>query len=216
MRVIVADDSAVIREGVVRILSADAVQVVAQARTADELLALVEELRPDLAVVDIRMPPSGVAGLQAAVRIRDEYAGRIGVLLLSQFLEPEYAMTLLARGSGGVGYLLKDRVADASELLDAARRVAAGGSAIDPAVVDEIVRGQANRQRLVELTPRERDVLALVAEGRSNRSVAGKLRLSVKTVESQVATVFSKLGLEQDPDDNRRVLAVLAYLEARL
>ncbi len=215
MRVIVADDSVVIREGVVRILSTEGVEVVAQARSADELLQQAEELRPDLAVVDIRMPPSGVAGLQAAVRIRDDYAGAIGVLVLSQFLEPQYAMTLLEKGSGGVGYLLKDRVADSRELLDAARRVAAGGSAIDPAVVDEIVRGQANRQRLASLSPREQDVLALVAEGRSNRSVAGRLRLSVKTVEGQVATVFSKLGLEQDPDDNRRVLAVLAFLEAR-
>ncbi len=215
MRVIVADDSVVIREGVVRILGTEGVEVVAQARSADELLQQVEELRPDLAVVDIRMPPSGVAGLQAAVRIRDDYAGAIGVLVLSQFLEPQYAMTLLEKGSGGVGYLLKDRVADSRELLDAARRVAAGGSAIDPAVVDEIVRGQANRQRLASLSPREQDVLALVAEGRSNRSVAGRLRLSVKTVEGQVATVFSKLGLEQDPDDNRRVLAVLAFLEAR-
>jgi DNA-binding NarL/FixJ family response regulator len=213
--VIVADDSAVIREGVVRILGTDGVDVVAQARSADELLALVAEHRPDLAVVDIRMPPSGVAGLQAAVRIRDDFAGSIGVLVLSQFLEPEYAITLLEHGLGGVGYLLKDRVADAGELLDAARRVAAGGSAIDPAVVDEIVRGRANRQRLAALTPREMDVLALVAEGRSNRSVAGRLRVSVKTVEGQVATVFSKLGLEQDPDDNRRVLAVLAFLEAR-
>jgi DNA-binding NarL/FixJ family response regulator len=124
-------------------------------------------------------------------------------------------MTLLERGSGGVGYLLKDRVADARELLDAAQRVASGGSALDPAVVEEIVRGQANRQRLADLTPRERDVLALVAEGRSNRSVAIRLRVSVKTVEAQVATVFSKLGLEPDPDDNRRVLAVLAFLEAR-
>ena len=216
MRVIVADDSAVIREGVVRILSTEEIEVVAQARTADELLDLVEEFRPDLAVVDIRMPPSGIAGLQAAVRIRDEYGGAIGVLVLSQFLEPQYAMTLLARGVGGVGYLLKDRVGDSTELLEAARRVAAGGSAIDPSVVDEIVRGQANRQRLAALTPRERDVLALVAEGRSNRSVATRLRVTIKTVEGQVATVFSKLGLEQGPDDNRRVLAVLAYLEARL
>jgi DNA-binding NarL/FixJ family response regulator len=215
MRVIVADDSAVIREGVVRILSTEDIEVVAQARTAEELLGLVEELRPELAVVDIRMPPSGMAGLQAAVRIRDEYRGAIGVLVLSQFLEPQYAMTLLAGGSGGVGYLLKDRVGDSNELLEAARRVAAGGSAIDPAVVDEIVRGQASRERLAALTPRERDVLALVAEGRSNRSVAERLRVTVKTVEGQVATVFSKLGLEQGPDDNRRVLAVLAYLEAR-
>jgi DNA-binding NarL/FixJ family response regulator len=215
MRVIVADDSAVIREGVVRILLAGGADVVGQARTADELLDLVARLAPDLAVVDIRMPPSGNAGLQAAVRIRSDHGGRVGVLVLSQFLEPEYAMTLLAGGSGGVGYLLKDRIGDADELLASARRVANGGSAIDPAVVDEVVRGRANKDRLTGLTPREADVLALVAEGRSNRSVAERLGISVKTVESQVATVFSKLGLEDGPDDNRRVLAVLAYLDGR-
>ena len=215
MRVIVADDSAVIREGVIRILAAGGADVVAQARTADELLALVDELAPDLAVVDIRMPPSDTAGLRAAVRIRDGYRGTIGVLVLSQFLEPEYAMMLLAAGSGGIGYLLKDRVADANELVDAATRVAAGGSAIDPAVVDEVVRGRATQQRLEVLTPREREVLALLAEGRSNRSVADRLSVSIKTVEAQVATIFSKLGLEEHPDDNRRVLAVLAYLDGR-
>ena len=212
---IVADDSAVIREGVVRILGAGGANVVAQARTADELLTLVDEHVPDLAIVDIRMPPSDTAGLRAAVRIRDGYRGRVGVLVLSQFLEPEYAMQLLADGSGGIGYLLKDRVAAANELIDAARRVAAGGSAIDPAVVDEIVRGRITQQRLAVLTPREREVLSLLAEGRSNRSIADRLALAVKTVEAQVATVFSKLGLEEHPDDNRRVLAVLAYLDGR-
>jgi DNA-binding NarL/FixJ family response regulator len=213
--VIVADDSAVIREGVVRILGAGGADVVAQARTADELLTLVDEHVPDLAIVDIRMPPSDTAGLRAAVRIRDVYRGRVGVLVLSQFLEPEYAMQLLADGSGGIGYLLKDRVAAANELIDAARRVAAGGSAIDPAVVDEIVRGRLTQQRLAVLTPREREVLSLLAEGRSNRSIADRLALAVKTVEAQVATIFSKLGLEEHPDDNRRVLAVLAYLNGR-
>lgn len=215
VRVIVADDSAVIREGVVRILGTGGADVVAQARTADELLALVDEHVPDLAIVDIRMPPSDTAGLRAAVRIRDGYRGTVGVLVLSQFLEPEYAMQLLADGSGGIGYLLKDRVGVANELIDAARRVAAGGSAIDPAVVDEIVRGRLTQQRLAVLTPREREVLSLLAEGRSNRSIAERLALAVKTVEAQVATIFSKLGLEEHPDDNRRVLAVLAYLDGR-
>jgi DNA-binding NarL/FixJ family response regulator len=199
----------------VRILTAGGETIAGQARTADELLALVDELVPDLAVVDIRMPPSDTAGLQAAVRIRAVHRGRVGVLVLSQFLEPEYAMMLLAGGSGGVGYLLKDRVADATELLASARRVAAGGSAIDPAVVDEVVRGRSTQERLTVLTPREREVLALVAEGRSNRSTADRLTVSVKTVEAQVATIFSKLGLEEHPDDNRRVLAVLAYLDGR-
>jgi DNA-binding NarL/FixJ family response regulator len=213
--VIVADDSAVIREGVVRILGTGDIEVVGQARTAEELLSLVAELRPDLAVIDIRMPPSDTAGLRAAVRIRDEYGGRIGVLMLSQFLEPSYALTLLADGAGGVGYLLKDRVADAAELLDAARRVAGGGSAVDPAVIDEVVRSRSTQERLTGLTPREREVLALIAEGRSNRSIADRLAIAVKTVEAQVATIFSKLGLEADRDDNRRVLAVLVYLEGR-
>jgi DNA-binding NarL/FixJ family response regulator len=213
--VIVADDSAVIREGVVRILGTGDIEVVGQARTAEELLSLVAELRPDLAVIDIRMPPSDTAGLRAAVRIRDEYGGRIGVLMLSQFLEPSYALTLLADGAGGVGYLLKDRVADAAELLDAARRVAGGGSAVDPAVIDEVVRSRSTQERLTVLTPREREVLALIAEGRSNRSIADRLAIAVKTVEAQVATIFSKLGLEADRDDNRRVLAVLVYLEGR-
>jgi DNA-binding NarL/FixJ family response regulator len=215
VRVIVADDSAVIREGVVRILSAAGASVVGQARTADELLSLVDELVPDLAVIDIRMPPSDTAGLRAAVRIRDVYGGRVGVLMLSQFLEPEYALTLLAGGAGGVGYLLKDRVAEASELFDAAKRIVAGGSAVDPAVIDEVVRSRATQERLAVLTPREREVLGLVAEGRSNRSVAERLSISVKTVEAQVATIFSKLALEEHPDDNRRVLAVLAYLDGR-
>ncbi|HET9416759.1 MAG TPA: response regulator transcription factor [Candidatus Limnocylindria bacterium] len=215
MRVIVADDSAVIREGVVRILGAGGMEVVGQARSAEELLSLVAELEPDLAVIDIRMPPSDTAGLLAAVRIRDEYRGGIGVLMLSQFLEPSYALTLLADGAGGVGYLLKDRVADAAELLDAARRVAAGGSAVDSAVIDEVVRSRSTQERLTVLTDREREVLSLIAEGRSNRSIADRLSISVKTVEAQVATIFSKLGLEADPDDNRRVLAVLVHLEGR-
>ena len=215
MRVIIADDSAVIREGVARILGDAGIEVVAQARSADELLELVDRLRPDLAVVDIRMPPSGNAGIQAATRIRDDFRGTVGVLVLSQFLEPSYAMALLASGTGGIGYLLKDRVGDAEELVSSARRVAAGGSAIDPAVVEEIVRGRANEERLTSLTPREREVLALVAEGRSNRSVADRLSISVKTVEALVATIFSKLGLEADAGDNRRVLAVLAYLDGR-
>jgi DNA-binding NarL/FixJ family response regulator len=151
----------------------------------------------------------------AAVRIRDEYRGRIGVLMLSQFLEPSYALNLLATGAGGVGYLLKDRVADAAELLDAARRVATGGSAVDPAVIDEVVRSRATQERLTVLTDRERQVLSLIAQGRSNRSIADRLAISVKTVEAQVATIFSKLGLEADPDDNRRVLAVLVHLEGQ-
>lgn len=213
MRVIVADDSAVIRAGVVRILSEAGMDVVAEARTADELLAAVAQHRPDLAIVDIRMPPHGNAGLQAAEQIRDQYNGEVRVLVLSQYLEPDYALRLLGPGTGGVGYLLKDRVAEGGQLLEAAERVSLGGSAIDPAVVGELVRARRRQDRLIRLTDRERSVLALVAEGRSNRSIADRLVLSIKTVEGLIATVFSKLDLEAGPDDNRRVLAVLAHLD---
>lgn len=212
---IVADDSAVIRQGVVRILAEAGMEVVAEARTADELLAAVDEYRPDLAVVDIRMPPSGNAGLAAAEQIRQHHADTTAVLVLSQYLEPDYAMRLLGPGLGGVGYLLKDRVAESAELVDAARRVADGGSAVDPAVVGELVRARRREDRLGRLTPRERLVLGLLAEGRSNRSIADRLVLSIKTVEGAIADILSKLELEPDPDQNRRVLAVLAYLDPR-
>jgi len=213
VRVIVADDSAVIRAGVARILGDGGFDVVGEAATADEALVCVEEHRPDLAVLDIRMPPSGNAGLQAAEKIRDRYGGSTAVLVLSQYLEPDYALRLIGPGAGGVGYLLKESVAVADELVDAARRVASGGSAIDPAVVEELVRAQRREDRLSELSSRERSVLALVAEGRSNRSIADRLMISIKTVEGAIAAAFMKLGLEPDPGDNRRVLAVLAYLE---
>lgn len=213
MRVIVADDSAVIRAGVARILATAGMDVVDEARTAEELLASVEAHRPDLAVVDIRMPPNGNSGLVAAEHIRDHYRGEVGVLVLSQYLEPGYAMRLLGTGLGHVGYLLKDRVAEAGELVDAAHRICTGGSAIDPAVVGELVRARRSHDRLSHMTDRERSILALLAEGRSNRSIADRLMFSTKTIESSIATIFAKLGLEPDPDDNRRVLAVLAYLD---
>jgi DNA-binding NarL/FixJ family response regulator len=213
IRVIVADDSAVIRSGVVRILEAAGMEVVREARSADELLVAVAEDMPDLAVIDIRMPPAGNAGLTAALEIRATYGDRVHVLVLSQYLEPEYALRLLGAGAGGVGYLLKDRLGEASELADAARRIAAGGSAIDPAVVDELVRARRSNDTLGRLTPREQEILARVAEGRSNRSIADALDLSAKTVEGAISIIFSKLGLEEDAMDNRRVLAVLAYLD---
>jgi DNA-binding NarL/FixJ family response regulator len=215
MRVIVADDSAVIREGVVRILAGAGMNVVAEARDADQLLAAVETHRPDLAVVDIRMPPGGNAGLKAAEQIRDRYEGAVGVLVLSQYLEPDYALRLLGPGVGGVGYLLKDRVVESGELVEASQRICSGGSAIDPAVVGELVRARRREDRLTRLTDRERSILALLAEGRSNRSIANKLMLSPKTIEGSIATIFSKLNLEPGPNDNRRVLAVLAYLDPR-
>jgi len=213
IRAVVADDSAVIRSGVVRILEDAGMRVVREARSAAELIAAVDEEQPDLAVVDIRMPPGGNAGLTAALEIRARYGDRVRVLVLSQYLEPEYALRLLGSGAGGVGYLLKDRLGEASELADAALRVAAGGSAIDPAVVDELVSARRMTDRLGRLTDRERETLELVAQGRSNRSIAEELHLSAKTVEGAIGIIFSKLGLEEDARDNRRVLAVLAYLD---
>lgn len=215
MRVIVADDSAVIREGVVRILTSAGLDVVAEARDADQLLAAVKAHRPDLAVVDIRMPPGGNAGLKAAEQIRDLYEGAVGVLVLSQYLEPDYALRLLGRGVGGVGYLLKDRVVEGRELIEAAQRICSKGSAIDPAVVGELVRARRREDRLTRLTDRERSILGHLAEGHSNRSIANKLMLSPKTIEGSIASIFSKLNLEPGPNDNRRVLAVLAYLDPR-
>ncbi len=213
IRAVVADDSAVIRSGVIRILEDAGIRVVGEARSADELMAAVAESTPDLAVVDIRMPPGGNAGLLAALDIRKQYGEQVRVLVLSQYLEPEYALRLLGAGAGGVGYLLKDRLAEASELADAARRVAGGGSAVDASVVDELVRARRATDRLSRLTPREQEILELVAQGRSNRSIADGLGVTPRTVEGAITVIFSKLGLEEDARDNRRVLAVLAYLD---
>ena len=212
LRAIVADDSVVVRQGVARILSDGGFRVVAEAKDAPELLAAVEAQQPHLAVVDVRMPPGGNAGLGAALTIRARHP-TVGVLVLSQFLEPEYALRLLGAGVDRVGYLLKDRLGEARELLEAAHRVAAGGSAIDPAVVAELVRARRRDDRIGRLTEREREVLAGIAEGRSNRSIAERLGITIKTLEGMSGTIFSKLGLEDDPDVNRRVLAVLLYLQ---
>jgi DNA-binding NarL/FixJ family response regulator len=212
LRAIVADDSAVIRQGVARILSDGGFRVVGEAHDAAELLAAVATEPPHLAVVDIRMPPGGNAGLAAALTIRERYP-TVGVLVLSQFLEPEYALRLLGTGVDRVGYLLKDRLGEARELLDAAHRVAAGGSAVDPAVIGELVRARRRDDRLTRLTDREREALGLIAEGRSNRSIAERLGITTKTLEGMSGTIFGKLGLEDDPDVNRRVLAVLLYLD---
>jgi DNA-binding NarL/FixJ family response regulator len=212
LRAIVADDSVVIRQGVARILADGGFRVTAEARDATELLDAVAASPPHLAVVDIRMPPGGNAGLGAALTIRDRYP-MVGVLVVSQFLEPEYALRLLGAGVDRVGYLLKDRLGEAGELLDAARRVASGGSAVDPAVVQELVRARRRDDRLTRLTEREREALALIAEGRSNRAIAERLGITTKTLEGMSGTIFGKLGLEDDPDVNRRVLAVLLYLD---
>ncbi len=212
LRAIVADDSVVIRQGVARILSDGGFRVIGEARDADELLDRVAAELPHLAVVDIRMPPGGNAGLAAALAIRERFP-TVGVLVLSQFLEPEYALRLLGAGVDRVGYLLKDRLGEAQELLDAAHRVAAGGSALDPAVIAELVRARRRDDRLTRLTDREREALGLIAEGRSNRAIAERLGITVKTLEGMSGVIFAKLGLEDDPDVNRRVLAVLLFLD---
>jgi DNA-binding NarL/FixJ family response regulator len=211
LRAIVADDSVVIRQGVARILGDGGFRIVAQCSDADELLDAVAAKQPHLAVVDIRMPPGGNAGLTAAIAIRERHR-TVGVLVLSQYLEPDYALRLLGAGVDRVGYLLKDRLGSADELLDAAQRVAGGGSAVDPAVVQELVKARRRDDAVGRLTEREREALALIAEGQSNRSIAARLGITTKTLEGMSGTIFSKLGLEEDPDVNRRVLAVLLYL----
>jgi DNA-binding NarL/FixJ family response regulator len=211
-RAVVADDSVVIRQGVARILADGGFRVVAEAGDATELLAAVAAEGPHVAVVDIRMPPGTSGGLMAAMQIREMHPTS-GVLVLSQYLEPDYALQLLGKGVDRVGYLLKDRLGEAHELLDAAWRVASGGSAIDPAVVDELVRARRRDDRIGRLTDREREALALIAEGRSNRAIAERLGITTKTLEGMCSTIFSKLGLEEDADANRRVLAVLLYLD---
>lgn len=212
LRAIVADDSVVIRQGLARILAEGGFRVTAEARDAEELLTAVAAEPPHLAVVDIRMPPGGNAGLTAALQIRERYPA-VGVLVISQFLEPDYALRLLGAGVDRTGYLLKDRLGYAEELLDAAHRVAAGGSAIDPAVIAELVKARRRDQQLTRLTERERAALALIAAGHSNRAIAEKLSITTKTLEGMSGSIFSKLGLEDDPDINRRVLAVLLYLD---
>jgi DNA-binding NarL/FixJ family response regulator len=212
MRVAVADDAALFREGVARLLTDAGFEVVAKAKDAAELLALVHADTPDVVVVDIRMPPGFTTeGLDAAREIRRTHPD-VGVLVLSAHVEPHYALQLLDSEARGAGYLLKDRVADLAELSDAVRRVAAGGLVIDPGVVATLVGRRRVGDPLESLSEREREVLAVMAEGRSNQGICERLFLSPKTVEAYVRSVFTKLGLRQGPDDNRRVLAVLAYL----
>jgi DNA-binding NarL/FixJ family response regulator len=210
----VADDAVLLREGVVRILRESGFDVVAQAGDADQLLLYVRSLQPDVAVVDIRMPPTHTdEGLRAAQRIRADFP-EVGVLVLSQYVEPGYAMELLAGSAEGVGYLLKERIANLEDFAAAVRRVAGGGSALDPAVVSEIVGRRRADDPLALLTPREREVLELMAEGRSNQGIAERLVVTERAVEKHVTSIFGKLQLPTEAADHRRVLAVLTFLRA--
>jgi DNA-binding NarL/FixJ family response regulator len=215
VRVVVADDSVLLREGIVRLLAeAGGFEVVGQAGDADELLRKVGAHKPDVAVVDIRMPPTNTDdGLRAALEIRATQPAT-AVLVLSQYVEEGYALDLVGDAAGGVGYLLKDRVADVDRFVDSVKRVAEGGSALDPEVVAQLV-GRARRDDpLEELTPREREVLELMAEGRSNHAIAEQLVVTERAVEKHVTSIFGKLDLPPAPQDHRRVLAVLAFLRS--
>ena len=214
IRVIVADDDVLLREGVASLLARAGLEVVAQAGDGKELIALAREQEPDLLLVDVRMPPSHTTeGLDAARAIRAELPG-IGILVLSAHVEVEHAMELLASGERS-GYLLKSRVTDVDEFIETVQRVAEGGSVVDPALVRELVDAQRREDPLADLTPREREVLELMAEGRSNAGIARQLWVTEGTVEKHVRSVLAKLPLAESPDDHRRVLAVLTYLESR-
>ena len=214
MRVVIAEDSVLLREGIARLLAETGFDVVGQASNADELLLKVRSYKPDVAVVDIRMPPTHTdEGLRAAQEIRTKHPGT-GVLVLSQYVEEAYALELLSESTERTGYLLKDRVADVETFTDAVRRVAGGGSALDPEVVALLLGRRRREDPLDALTAREREVLGLMAEGRSNAAIAEALVVTERAVEKHVTSIFSKLDLTPTVEDHRRVLAVLAYLKA--
>ncbi len=213
MRVVVADDSTLLREGLVRLLEEAGLEVVGQAADGEELLRKVRAHKPDVAIVDVRMPPTHTdEGLRAAREIRSELPG-VAILVLSQYVEVAYARELLAESAEGLGYLLKDRVADVAALTDAVRRVGAGGSALDPEVVSQMLGRRRHDDPLEQLTPREREVLGLMAEGRTNAAIAAELVVSERAVEKHVTGIFSKLELGAGGEDHRRVLAVLRFLD---
>jgi DNA-binding NarL/FixJ family response regulator len=212
VRLVVADDAVLLREGAVRLLEEAGFDVVAQAGDADDLLRKVRAHKPDVAIIDVRMPPENADdGLRAALTIRDELPDT-GILLLSQYVEDRYLGELLAGGAEGVGYLLKDRIADVERLTDAVERVGEGGSVLDPEVVAQMLGRSREKGPLDDLTDREREVLGLMAEGRTNRAIAGELYISERAVERHVTSIFSKLDLAPTEEDHRRVLAVLTYL----
>jgi DNA-binding NarL/FixJ family response regulator len=214
MRVVIADDETLLREGLARLLTDAGIDVVGRTGNPVDLMRAVERLAPDVALVDIRMPPDfATEGLVAAQDIRARFPS-VGVLVLSHYLESRYAMRLLHEHPEGAGYLLKDRVSDVAVLVDALRRVDEGECVVDPTIVRRLVGRPRQRSQLDELTEREREVLTLIAEGQSNRAISARLKLSPKTVESHVRQIFMKLGLEETPDYHRRVLAVLTYLRA--
>ena len=214
MRVVLADDSLLLREGVARLLEEAGLEVVAQSGDAEDLLRKVGAHKPDVAVVDVRMPPTHTdEGLRAVAEIRERFPA-VGVLVLSQYIEEAYAMELLSSDASGVGYLLKDRVADLDRFVDAVRRVGEGGSALDPEVVSRLLGRRRETDPLAEISPREREVLQLMAEGRSNHAIANELVVTERAVEKHVTSIFTKLNLPPTADDHRRVLAVLTYLRA--
>ena len=212
IRIVLADDAVLLREALAGALSAAGFVVIGQAADATELIGLVDRQLPDVVVLDVRMPPTHTTeGLEAARQIRRAHPG-IAILVLSQYVETRYAVDLLRDDPSGIGYVLKDRVTRVSDLAEAVRRVAAGGSVIDPEVVSRLLGRARSHSPLDELTPREREILGLMAEGRSNQAIAERLVLELKTVEGHVRAIFGKLGLEPAAEDHRRVLAVLAYL----
>ena len=214
MRAVIAEDSVLLREGLVRLLGDAGFDVVGSCQTADELMLKVRSYSPDVAIVDIRLPPTHHdEGLRAALEIRAGHPS-VGVLVLSQYLELGLAMELLSESADGAGYLLKDRISDVKEFVAAVRRVADGGSAIDPIIVSTLLSKRRSEDPLVSLTPREREVLVLMAEGRSNQGIAEKLVITVRAVEKYVSSIFDKLGLPSSGSESRRVLAVLLFLRS--